>query len=72
MRVISRIQEGRPMPKGMKGFIVKLEYSLNGRSEKDVVDYLMGAIRRAAAQDPDRGVETLRTDVRRPGEIGDW
>jgi hypothetical protein len=67
-----RTQEGSAMRRGMKGFIVKLEYALNGRNEKDALDFLLSAVRRAADQDLDRGVETLRTDVRRPGEIGDW
>ena len=60
------------MRKGMKRFIVKLEYSLNGRNEKDAVDFLLAAVRGAGENDPDRGVSTLRTDVRLPGEIGDW
>jgi hypothetical protein len=60
------------MSKKKREFIVKLEYSLFAWSEKDAVDFLLRTMRMAANQDPDRGVAILRTDVRQPGEIGDW
>lgn len=53
-------------------YIVKLEYSLYGKTEEDVVDFLLCAVGKAAEHEPDRAVEVLRTDARRPGEIGDW
>lgn len=53
-------------------YIVKLEYSLYGKTEEDVVDFLLRAVGKAAEHEPDRAVEILRTDARRPGEIGDW
>ncbi len=72
MKAIPRIQEGRAMRKGMKRHIVKLEYSLSGRNERDALDFLVRAVRKAAEHELDRAVELLRTDARRPGEIGDW
>jgi len=60
------------MGKGISRFIVKLELSLKARTERDAVDFLLRAVRTAADGDPGRVVEALRTDVRRPGEIGDW
>jgi len=60
------------MGKGIKRFIVKLEYSLNGRNERDAVDFLLSAVRKAGEHSSDRAIATLRTDVRLPGEIGEW
>lgn len=60
------------MGKRTREFIVKLEYSLYAKSERDAVDFLLDAMRIAGDRDPERGLATLRTDVRRPGEIGDW
>ncbi len=56
----------------LREFIVKLEYSLYAKREVDAVDFFLDAVRAAEHQAPDRGVKLLRTDVRQPGEIGDW
>ncbi len=60
------------MARKMKEFIVKLEYILYARNRVDAVDFLVGTVRRTAYQTPERAIELLRTDVRRPGESGDW
>ena len=60
------------MAKKMWEYIVKLEYILYGWSEDDAVDILVRTLRRKAYQAPQRAIELLRTDVRRPGEAGDW
>ena len=60
------------MARGMREFIVKLEYILYAETEVDAVDFLVGTVRSIVYETPERGIELLRTDVRRPGEIGDW
>ena len=60
------------MEERMGEFIVKLEYNLYPNTETDAVDFLLEAVRMAAQQNLARSVEILRTDVRAPGEIGDW
>lgn len=60
------------MGKKMREFIVKLEYSLYAKSEKDAVDFLLSAVRIPGDREPGRGLATLRTDARRPREIGGW
>ena len=60
------------MARKMKEFIVKLEYILYARNRVDAVDFLVGTVRRTAYQTTERAIELLRTDVRRPGESGDW
>jgi hypothetical protein len=60
------------MPRKMKEYIVKLEYILDARNRVDAVDFLVRTVRKTAYQTPERGIELLRTDVRRPGEAGDW
>ncbi len=60
------------MARKMREFIVKLEYILYAKTEDDAVDFLVGTVRTIAYQTPERGIELLRTDVRRQGEIGDW
>ena len=56
----------------MGEYIVKLEYILYARTEDDAVDFLVRTVRTTAYQTPERAIELLRTDVRRPGEAGDW
>ncbi len=60
------------MAKKMRDYIVKLEYILCARTEDDAVDFLVRTLRKTSYQTPDRAIELLRTDVRRPGEAGDW
>ncbi len=60
------------MARKMREFIVKLEYVIYAKTEENAVDFLVGTVRTTAYQTSERGIELLRADVRRPGEIGDW
>lgn len=55
-----------------KMYIVKLEYCLYAPTQKGAVDFFVNALRKQADEEPDRSIELLRTDVRRPGEVGEW
>ncbi len=60
------------MRKRRRIYLVKLEYCLYASTEKKAVYFLVDSMRRGANAQPDRWIELLRTDVRRPGEVGDW
>ncbi len=51
-------------------FLVKLEYRIVSDGQENACDSLTGAIRNGLPADTER--ELLRTDVRRPGEAGEW
>jgi hypothetical protein len=61
----------RPRP---RDFLVKLEYRVTAPNRFRAVDALTASIRLNASTDTEitRSAELLRTDVRRPGEGGEW
>jgi len=58
----------------MPVYLVKLEYRVKAPQYQQAVDALTKAIRLNANRDTPitMTAELLRTDVRRPGESGDW
>jgi hypothetical protein len=57
-----------------RDFLVKLEYRVTAPNRSRAVDALTASIRLNASTDTEitRSAELLRTDVRRPGEGGEW
>lgn len=68
------LQAPRPSKHRTKPYYIKLEYRVEAPSAEQAVDALVGAIRHCSTRDVwiTRTADLQRTDVRQPGEGGDW